>query len=82
MKDANVVHYIAGYVCRKVRKNIQESSHLNKDKLLRYLEGLLGDGEESSASATWVHLVDRGGLVYVKEETYMHAFLCNGTRST
>ena len=37
------------------------------------MEGLLADGEEGSASATcqWVDLVDRGGLVHVKEETYM-----------
>lgn len=39
-EDADVVNYIAGYVCRKVRKNIEVSSRSNKQQLLSCVEGL------------------------------------------
>ena len=37
------------------------------------MEGLLSDEEEdaATASADWVDVVDRGGLLHVKEGTYM-----------
>ena len=72
-EDANVVRYIAGYVCRKVRTKIKESSRTNKTSLLNCLEGLLADeGEgDATASADWLDVVDRGGLLHVKEGTYM-----------
>ena len=44
-EDANIVRYISGYVCRKVRVKIEESSHSNKTELLRCLENLLADKE-------------------------------------
>ena len=45
-EDANVVRYIAGYVCWKVLKNIEVSSRSNKQQLLSCVEGLLGDDNE------------------------------------
>ena len=72
-EDANVVRYIAGYVCRKVRTKIEQSSRTNKTSLLNCLEGLLADeGEDAATSSVdWVDVVDRGGLLHVKEGTYM-----------
>ena len=72
-EDVNVVRYIAGYVCRKVRTKIEQSSRTNKAALINSLEGLLSDEEEDSAtvSVDWVDVVDRGGLLHVKEGTYM-----------
>ena len=67
-EDANVVRYVAGYVCRKVREKL---SHENKGELLKCLESLLGSEDESSASADWVDVVDRGGLLHVRKGTYM-----------
>ena len=69
-EDANVVRYIAGYVCRKIRKNIEVSSRSNKQQLLSCVEGLLGD-DSDAPSADWVDVVDRGGLLHIKEGTYM-----------
>ena len=65
--------YIAGYVCRKVRTKIEKSSCTDKAVLIKCLEGLLSDEEEdaATASADWVDVVDRGGLLHVKEGTYM-----------
>ena len=65
------MRYIAGYVCRKVRKNIEVSSRSNKQQLLSCVEGLLGDDNDAS-SADWVDVVDRGGLLHIKEGTYMY----------
>ena len=69
-EDANVVRYIAGYVCRKVWRNIDASSCSNKAQLLSCVEGLLGD-DKDTPSADWVGVVDRGGLLHIKEGTYM-----------
>ena len=71
--EANVVRYIAGYICHKIYKNIQHSSLQNKEVLLQCLDGLIAkDGEDAaSASAHWVNVVDRGGLVHINEATYM-----------
>ena len=75
-EDANVVRYIASYVCRKVQMKIEKSSRTNKAALLKCLESLLSDEDKevATASADWVDVVDRGGLVHVKEGTYM--FFC------
>lgn len=70
--DANVIRYIAGYVCYKVHKQIKEL-YENRSELLTCLEGLLEseECEEHTASADWMNVIDRGGLVKVKEGTYM-----------
>ena len=70
-EDANVVRYITGYVCRKVQTKIEQSSGTNKAALIKCLEGLLSEEEEDAASPDWVDVVDRGGLLHVKEGTYM-----------
>ena len=70
-EDANVVRYIAGYVCKKVRRSIETSLRPNKAELLKCVEGLLSDEDNESPSADWVDVVDRGGLLRVKEGTYM-----------
>ena len=70
-EDANVVRYIAGYVCKKVRRSIETSLRPNKAELLKCVEGLLSDEVDECRSADWVDVVDRGGLLRVKEGTYM-----------
>ena len=57
-------------VCQKVRKNIEVSSRSNKQQLLSCVEGLLGD-DNDAPSVDWVDVVDRGGLLHIKEGTYM-----------
>ena len=49
----------------------EKLSHENKGELLKCLESLLGSEDESSDSADWVEVVDMGGLLHVREGTYM-----------
>ena len=69
-EEANVVCYIAGYICHKIFNKIQHLSLQNKDVLLRCLDDLIDKDSEdaASASAHWVNVVDRGD---VNEATYM-----------
>ena len=71
-EDANVVHYIAGYVCRKILAKI---SHSNKPGLELCVQGLLKNKDDSetspSSSTDWINAVDRGGLLHVSEGTSM-----------
>ena len=70
-EDANVIHYVSGYVCRKVKTKIDKSSLSNKPSLEACLCGLLGEGDVATATVEWIQLVDRGGLLHVREGTYM-----------
>ena len=70
-EESNVLRYVAGYVCHKLRKKVTASTHEMRGKLLLCLMDLCDEDEEVSSSADWVHAVDRGGLVRVSESTYM-----------
>ena len=72
-EDANVIRYIAGYVCRKVNDKIETLSCSEKPNLKKCLTGLLEEEGESAATASvdWTDAVDRGGLWHVREGTYM-----------
>ncbi len=70
-EEANALRYVAGYVCHKVRKNIEASKHPMRSRLLLCLMDLCDEDDEVTSSAEWVHAVDRGGLVRVSETTYM-----------
>ena len=82
--EANAMRYVAGYVCRAVRKKITVSHSPLKKQLLLALWELLEDesidyseDEEASpqqqqpSSSDWIDLVDRGGLLHVNTETFM-----------
>ena len=56
-EDANIVRYIAGYVCRKVRSKIESSLQSNKVELLNCVEILLDDEEVETPSSDWVAVV-------------------------
>ena len=56
----NAIHYAGGYVCAKLR---------NKYPLIRHLiSSYVQEGDESNE---WVVIIDRGGLVHIKESTYI-----------
>ena len=48
-----------------------KSSLSNKPSLDACLCGLLGEGDVATATVEWIQLVDRGGLLHVREGTYM-----------
>ena len=70
-EEINALRYVAGYVCQKVKKNIETSKHPHKGVLLLCLMDLCDEDEEVSESADWVHAVNRGGLCLVSEATAM-----------
>ena len=70
-EEVNALHYVAGYVCQKVKKNIEASKHTHKGTLLLCLMDLCDEDEDVSESADWVHAVNRGGLCLVSETTAM-----------
>ena len=71
--DANVIHYVAGYVCRKTHNKIEHSNLPEKAELEQCVMRLLEKDEtqSTSSSANWVMEVDRGGLWRVQEGTYL-----------
>ena len=70
-EEINAIRYIAGYVCQKVKKNIEASKYPHKGTLLLCLMDLCDEDEDVSESADWVHAVNRGGLCLVSETTAM-----------
>ena len=47
---------------------------MNKGELLKCVESLIGDDVVSTPSSDWVNIIDRGGLVHIKEATYYLLF--------
>ena len=73
-QEANAIRYVAGYVCRSLRKKITSSSSPLKQELLLALWELLDDemardSEDDEtrnslpSSSDWIDSVDRGGGV-------------------
>ena len=70
-EETNALRYVAGYVCHKLKKKIETSKHPSKGDLLLCLMELCDEDDETSSSADWTHIIDRGGLCRVSENTYM-----------
>ena len=76
-EEKNALRYVAGYVCRKVREQLESSSLSNKDELiLSLIEVTAGDaidgGDETEA---WTNIIDRGGLWHVSDMMYSFFFV-------
>ena len=65
-EDANVVHYIAGYVCRKILAKI---SHSNKPGLELCVQGLLinKDDSETSPSSSTDWIMDYSSRIFIHQ---------------
>ena len=76
--EKGVVRYIAGYICRQLRHKLERESHEFKEEMILCLMELVKDNEECGIDEEWTDLLDRGGLVHVKETTYrfFHAVEC------
>ena len=69
--ENNVIRYIAGYLCRHLRKNLERENHELKEEMILCLMALTKDKpEEVDETEEWTKKVDRGGLWYVKETTF------------
>ena len=67
----NALRYVGGFVCRKVRQQITESSLPHKEDTLLLTIGLCGDeADEDRGTETWTNEIDRGGLWHISDDTY------------
>ena len=70
--EGNALRYVAGYVCRHLRKKIEKENHEFKEEMVSCLMQLVRDknSQECETDEQWTKRVDRGGLWYVKETTF------------
>jgi hypothetical protein len=74
VQEENALRYAAGYVCRNLRKKLTRTSHPLKQELVLGIMDLLecqGDDDGDESSEAWLNSIDRGGLWYVSDETFM-----------
>ena len=73
-EEKNALRFIAGYVTRKTYKNVQESSHPEREGMAACIKEMIGGcGEHASEDDTdaWLKTIDRGGLWHVNQEVYV-----------
>ena len=72
-QEGNALRYAAGYVCRHLRKKIENSTHNLKEELIICLMTLVKGVQYPEGTGTneqWTDSLDRGGLWHVRENTY------------
>ena len=73
-EEGNALRYVSGYICRSVHKNLisHMCKHPRKKDLIICVDDLTTDEQDGlfDETETWMNLLDRGGLVHVKDETY------------
>ena len=58
-EEANALRYAAGYICYKLRKQLEASNNPRKSELLSLIENLIDNGEaDESAAEDWVNTID------------------------
>jgi len=64
INEANPLRYVAGYVCRHLRKKIEASAHPPKEEMILCLMNMVKDKLDTSEGhcEEWTNLVDCGGL--------------------
>ena len=72
INEANALRYVAGYVCRHLRKIIEASAHPLKEEMILCLMSMVKDKSDTSEGhcEEWTNLVDRGGLWHVRENVF------------
>ena len=77
--EKGVLYYVAGYICRQLRKKLDRESHEYKEEMVLCLMELVKDhfsdhhkpGRQLETDHEhWTDLIDRGGLWHVKDTTY------------
>ena len=74
--EGNILRYIAGYICRQLRIKLERNSHKLKEELILCCMDMTKDRDEkeSGNNEEWTDLMDRGGIVHVKDTVYQ--FIC------
>ena len=60
LEEKNAFQFVAGYVCRKVRTNLEKSSIAEKDTLIFCIMSFAGDEEDDGETEMWLSTIDRG----------------------
>ena len=68
-QEANVLRYAAGYVVRRTLKKVSGKDEEAYDCLQQLLK-VEGDEFENGTAEEWTNLVDRGGLLHIRETTF------------
>ena len=71
--EANALRYTAGYIYRDLWKQLERGNHAMKEELVLCLMELTKnkDSDKCDSAEEWTVKVDRGGLWYVKNTTYL-----------
>ena len=70
-EEESALRYVAGYICRRVRQQLETSTHQYKDDMILCIMELSGDEEdELRGTEDWINSIDRGGLWHVSDSTY------------
>ena len=74
--EKGVLRYIAGYICRDLRKKLERNGHEFMEEMILCLSDLVkgDDNNQLGTDEEWTYLLDRGGLWPIKENTYQ--FFC------
>ena len=71
-KEANALRYAAGYICYKLRKQLEASNNPRRSELSSLIGNLIDDAEaDDNTAEEWIKNIDRGGLCHVNEHAYM-----------
>ena len=70
-EEENALRYVAGYVCRRVQKKIDKTSHTQKEDMMLLMLEFYGDSLDEDESEEWTNQIDRGGLWHVNSDTYI-----------
>lgn len=70
-EESSALRYAAGYICRAMRKEFKSSPEVLVaiDELIDESKGKGDNGSDNTND--WMKLMDRGGLIFVKDITYM-----------
>ena len=70
--ENGALRYVAGYICRQLRRKLERESHEFKEEMILCLMEMIKDKdiEDHGTDEEWTKLIDRGGLWHVKETTY------------
>ena len=63
-EEAHALHYVAGYVCRKVKLHLDSTSKCDMSACLHEVVACDDDDDE------WINLIDQGGLYHINNSMY------------
>ena len=70
--EHNALRYVAGYICQKIRNNLESSLEPFKDdNMIDCIMHLAGDeAGEDAETELLVNTINRGGLWHINDTTY------------